>query len=247
MLRTAAAVLVVAGVACAATPAAERVHLVAPGVRVLNTPLGGLTSEPALAEVQKAFARPLTIVFRGETITPSPRDFGASASVRQAVRSALSATRGSKVKLQVELSQSAIETYVDGLALRFDMAPKPTRVIGANADGPVIRTGKVGLEVQKATMVAAIEQELTTGSRSPLVLSVAAVSPRRTSSSFGPVVVIDRHLNILKLYSGTRLVHTFHVATGQTDLPDAQRDLRHRRQAAQSVVDARRRHPGPRG
>jgi lipoprotein-anchoring transpeptidase ErfK/SrfK len=193
--------------------------MVAPGVRVLNTPLGGLTSEPALAEVQNEFAKPLRVVFRGETLTLSPRDLGASASIRQAVRSALSATSGSKVRLRVQISRSTIATWVEGLALRFDTPPKPTKVIGANAGGPVIRTGKVGLAVEKETMAAAIEQQLLTGSRAPLVLSVEAVPPHKTSSSFGPVIVIDRSVNSLKLYSGTRLVHTFHVATGQTVYP----------------------------
>jgi len=219
VLRTAIAVLAVAGVACAATPAAERLQLVAPGVSVLKTRLGGLTSEPALNQVSKAFARPITIVFRGETFSVSPQQLGARADVEQAVRHALSADRGARVPLHVTVSTNAIAAYVDGLAHRYDTAPRQTRVIGANADGPEIRTGKVGLAVEKATMAAALEQALATGSRAPLVLMVSAVPPHKTSSTFGPVIVIDRHANVLELYSSTRLVHTFHVATGQAIYP----------------------------
>jgi lipoprotein-anchoring transpeptidase ErfK/SrfK len=219
VLRTAIAVLAVAGVACAATPAAERLQQVAPGVKVLNIRLGGLTSEPALTQVSKAFARPITIVFRGETFSISPQQLGAHAAADQAVRRALSADRGTRVQLQVSVSSSAVTTYVDELARRYNTPPRQTRVIGANANGPVIRTGKVGLAVEKATMEAALEQELSTGSRAPLVLMVSAVPPHTTSSSFGPVIVINRHANVLKLYSSTRLVHTFHVATGQAVYP----------------------------
>jgi hypothetical protein len=219
VLRTAIAAFVVAGIACAATPAAERLHQVAPGVQVLGTRVGGLTSEPAMHHLTRAFARPITIVFRGETLSVSPAQLGAQADVGQAVRKALSASDRTRVPLHVTFSDRAVSAYVDRLAHRYDMAPRSSRLLGATDRGPVIRTGQVGLSVDKARMTAALEQALSTGSRAPLVLTVAAVPPHKTRSNFGPVIVINRGENTLRLYSGTRFVHLFRVATGQSIYP----------------------------
>jgi lipoprotein-anchoring transpeptidase ErfK/SrfK len=219
VLRAAVAVAVAAGIACAAAPAAEQVHAIAPGVKVLGLRVGGLTSQPARHRIEAAFNRPLKIVYRGETIVVSPDSLGMRASVDRAVRSALAATPYSRIGLPVKFSDQAVATYVDGLARRFGRKPTSAEVIGADANGPVFREGHLGLAVARETMRKAIEQELATGSRAPLVLMMSAVRPATTVASYGSIVVIDRAANTLRLYSSTRLVRTFHVATGQAIYP----------------------------
>jgi lipoprotein-anchoring transpeptidase ErfK/SrfK len=57
------------------------------------------------------------------------------------------------------------------------------------------------------------------GSRTPIELVTSPVAPRQTLAKLGPVIVIDRGGNSLKLYDAKRLVRTFHVATGQARYP----------------------------
>jgi lipoprotein-anchoring transpeptidase ErfK/SrfK len=62
-------------------------------------------------------------------------------------------------------------------------------------------------------------QLLQDGTRAPLQLLTQAVPAQRTVANFGPVIVVTRGVNTLKLYDGRRLVRTFHVATGQSAYP----------------------------
>jgi len=217
--RTAVASLSAAGIACTAAPAAEQFQTIAPGVRVFGAHVGGLTLEPARQRIEVALQRPIAIVYRGEVLTVTPRQLGASARLNVALRSALSARAHSRIDLRVGYSQDAIERYVAGLARRYNRAPQPARVVGATARGPVIRDGKVGLAVEQPTLNAALAQQLSTGARRPLVLLMEAVPPQRTAANFGPVIVIDRETNTLRFYSTTKLVRQFPVATGQAIYP----------------------------
>jgi lipoprotein-anchoring transpeptidase ErfK/SrfK len=192
---------------------------IAPGVRVFGTPVGGLTAQPARRQIEQAFARQIEIVYRGQPILVPPAQLGAHASVDRAVRAALGATPGSRISLPIAFSKQAVVAYVDRLNARFGRKPKSAEVIGATARGPVFSESRLGLAVEKETMTRALEQQLSSGFRTPLVLLMKAVQPARTAASFGPIVVIDRSANTLRLYSSTQLVRTFNVATGQAVYP----------------------------
>jgi lipoprotein-anchoring transpeptidase ErfK/SrfK len=219
LLRSAVAVVAVAGIACTTAPASEKVHVIAPGVKVLGAPVGGLTPQAARAQIQRAFTRPIEIVYRGRPILVSPRALGARASIERAVRSALAATPRSRIALPVRFSKTAVSAYVDELNRRFGRKPVSSSVVGADGRGPLFSESRLGIAVEKDTMRAALEQQLSSGTRAPLVLLMKAVQPARTPASYGSIVVIDRGANTLRLYSSTRLVTTFHVATGQAVYP----------------------------
>ena len=219
VLRIAVASLLAAGIACTAAPASEQLQLIAPGVRVLETRVGGMTLDPARMRLQAALARPISIVYRGETLSVSPNAFGTEASVNRALRRALHARPRAKLELDVTYSPSAVYWYVDRLAHRYNRAPHPAAVTGATPQGPLIREGKVGLAVEKSTLSAAIAQELTTGARRPLVVLMDAVVPKHTAANLGSVIVINRAANSLTLYDSRTPVRTFHVATGQYAYP----------------------------
>ena len=74
----------------------------------------------------------------------------------------------------------------------------------------------VSAEVEDRTLLV---QLLRDGTRAPLQLLTQPVPAKRTVANFGPVIVITRGVNTLKLYNGRRLVRTFHVATGQAAYP----------------------------
>jgi lipoprotein-anchoring transpeptidase ErfK/SrfK len=219
VLKTAVAVLAAAGIACAAAPAAEQTHAIAPGVTVLGARVGGLTAQPARHRIEATFARPIEIVYRGETIKVTPESLGTRASIDRAVRSALAATPRSRIGLPVTFSDKAVAAYIDTLAKQYGRKARNAEVVGADANGPIFREGHLGLAVEQKTMRAAIEQQLSTGTRAPLVLMMGAVQPTRTVASFGSIVVINRAANTLKLYRSGALYRTFHVATGQAVYP----------------------------
>jgi lipoprotein-anchoring transpeptidase ErfK/SrfK len=219
VLKAAIAVAVAAGIACTQAPASQRTHTIAPGVTVLGAHLGGLTVQPALQRIERRYTRPITIVYRGETLTVAPQELGTTASAERAVRAALSATPRSRIGLPIRFSQGAVDAYVAKLAVQFDLKPRSAHLTGATSSGPSFTRTRVGLAVEQDAMRDAIEQQLVSGARTPIALAVGAVQPARTPASYGAIVVIDRGANTLKLYRATHLVRSFGVATGQAVYP----------------------------
>jgi lipoprotein-anchoring transpeptidase ErfK/SrfK len=197
VLRTLAAIVAAAGLAAAAAPASEQMPAIARGVDVAGVSVARLSAEPARARIDAAFSQPVTIVAgkRQETIVPAAVD--AKSNVDAAVSSALAATPGSRIALPVTYSRPKAAKLVALLAARYDRAPVDAKVVGA----------------------AALERLLRDGTRTPLKLITRAVPARRTTAHFGPILVVTRGINTLRLYDGKKLVRTFPVATGQSIYP----------------------------
>ena len=68
-------------------------------------------------------------------------------------------------------------------------------------------------------MRKAVTRILRAGTHRSLVLLTRPVLPGRTRATFGPVIVVTRGANTLRLYRGGKLVRTFPVATGQAIYP----------------------------
>jgi lipoprotein-anchoring transpeptidase ErfK/SrfK len=219
VLRIAAALVVAAGLACAAAPASTPTRTIAGGVTVAGVRVGGLTAEPARRRIEASFLRPLRIVTPRGVTPVDPARAGAVVDVDAAVASALTATPRSSIAVPVRYSPKLAAAIVDDLARRFDRAPVSASVIGADVDGPRFSPSKPGLAVDRKTMRTAIGQLLRDGSRAPLRLVTHPVPAPRTAASFGPVIVITRGANTLRLYRGKRLVRSFRVATGQAIYP----------------------------
>jgi lipoprotein-anchoring transpeptidase ErfK/SrfK len=219
LLRTLVAIVAAAGLACAAAPASTPTRSIPLGVSISGVTVGGLSSEPARARVESAFERSIRVTFRHRNIWIRPDELGAGLSVEAAVTSALAATPGSRIALPVRYSHKEVATVVRRLARRFDRAAVDSTVIGAAASGPVYSPAKAGLAVDRRTMASALTQVLRNGTREPLTLLTHPVAPKLTPGTFGPVIVITRGTNTLRLYRGTELVRTFRVATGQAIYP----------------------------
>ena len=218
-LRTFAAVVAAAGLACAAAPASTPTPLIAPGVSVSGVHIGGLSSEPARARIEQAFSRPVAIRASDRVVSVSPGQVGARSSIDAAVTAALAATPGSSIRLPTRIYGNRIAAVVAKLAHRYDRAPVDASVTGADSGGPIFAPAKAGLAVDTKTMAAALGQALRSGKRQSLILVTHPVPPTRTPSNFGPVIVISRSANQLTLYDGTSAVRTFAVATGQAIYP----------------------------
>ena len=181
--------------------------------------VGGLSAEPARARVETAFERSIRVTFHGRNIWIRPEQLGAGLSIDAAVTSALAATPGSGIALPVRYSRRQVGDVVARLAHRFDRPAVDASVIGAAGSGPLFSEPKTGLAVDRRTMQTALAQVLRDGTRAPLTLLTHPVPPRRTAATFGPVIVITRGANTLRLYRGQSLVRTFRVATGQAIYP----------------------------
>jgi len=219
VLKTLAALLCSAGLACAAAPASTPAHLIARGVTVSGVPVGGLTAEPARDRITTSLALPIRIATPGGVTTVDPARAGAVADVDAGLASAFAARPGAGVTVPVRYSVGRVAEIAGDLAARFERPPIDATVIGADARGPRFTPAKAGVAVDRRTIGAAVGDLLSTGARSPLTLGTTSVPPRRTVASFGPVIVVDRGANTLRLYDGTRLVRTFRVATGQAIYP----------------------------
>jgi hypothetical protein len=219
LLRTLVAIAAAAGLACAAAPASTPTRSIPFGVSISGVKVGGLSSEPARARVEAAFVRSIRVTFQHRNIWISPEQLGAGLSIDAAVTSALAATPRSRIELPVRYSRTQVADVVGRLAHRFDRAAVDSTVTGATANGPVYSEAKAGLAVDRRTMASALAEVLRNGTRAPLTLLTHPVAPTLTPGTFGPVIVITRSTNALRLYRGTVLVRSFRVATGQAIYP----------------------------
>jgi lipoprotein-anchoring transpeptidase ErfK/SrfK len=219
VLKTIAALVVAAGIACTTAPAAETLHVISAGVSVAGTTIGGMIAQPAGSRIRTRFMRPIVVVYRGRTYSASPARFRARPAIDAAVRTALSAGPGRRIPLPVRYSSGAVALYVDAIAARVYRAPRNAALLGATDAGPTFRDARRGLAVDEPAMNRAIERQLASGVRRPLELATEPIAPARTVGDFRAIVVIDRAANTLRLFRGDRLVRRFQVATGQPAYP----------------------------
>jgi lipoprotein-anchoring transpeptidase ErfK/SrfK len=219
VLRTFAALVAAAGLACAAAPASEPTTVIPAGVTVSGLHVGGLSAEPARAAVDAAFTRPVTITYGSRQTVIDPDQLGAKVDADAAVGSALAATPRSRIALPVSYSAARAARVVDNLAGRVDRPPVAADVVGATAAGPEFTPSRPGVAVDVNAMLGAVPRLLSDSTRAPLQLITRPVPAKRTVARFGPVIVVTRATNTLRLYNGRRLVRTFPVATGQAIYP----------------------------
>ena len=219
MLKTLAALVCSAGLACAAAPASTPAHVISHGVTVSGVRVGGLTAEPARRRITASLLRPIQISTPHGVTSVDPARAGAVADVDAALTSALAARRSKSVTVPIEFPAERAAAIVSDLAAEFDRPAVNATVIGADAKGPQFTPARAGVAVDRRTMGAAVGDLLRSGERTPLTLLTNVVPPKRTAANFGPVIVVNRGANTLRLYSGMRLVRTFRVATGQSIYP----------------------------
>ena len=178
-----------------------------------------MTAVPARDRITAALLSPIQITTPNGVTTIDPARAGAVADIDAALAAALAARPGRSLTVPVEYSADRAATIVSDLAATFDTPAVNATVTGADAAGPVFSAAKAGVAVDRRTMGAAIGDLLRSGEHTPLTLKTNVVPPKRTAANFGPVIVVNRAANTLRLYNGTKLVRTFRVATGQSIYP----------------------------
>jgi lipoprotein-anchoring transpeptidase ErfK/SrfK len=193
--------------------------VIAHGVVVSGVRVGGMTAEPARHRITASLTSPIRIATPEGVTTIDPAHAGAVADIDAALTSALAARPGSKLTVPVEYSADRAAAIVSELAAQFDRPAVSATVIGADDAGPLFTSARSGVAVDRRTLGAAIGELLRSGERTPLTLLTHVVPPKRTAAGFGPVIVVNRGTNTLRLYNGPKLVRTFRVATGQSIYP----------------------------
>jgi L,D-transpeptidase catalytic domain len=219
MLRSAGLLLVFVLLACAAAPASSQMPAIAPGVSVAGVAVGGLTSEPARAKLTRAFSRAIPIKRGDRRWWASPGRLGAGAGVDAAVSRALSARTGDSVELGVTSSPAAVRRFVARVARSFDRRPVDAQLLGLSPNGLRFSKERWGVAVRRWALEHQLRRALERNRRAPLRLPVRLLRPKQTIAAFGPVIVIWRGANTLRLYDGLNLVRTFQVATGTSTYP----------------------------
>jgi lipoprotein-anchoring transpeptidase ErfK/SrfK len=199
------------------TTAALPGNVVPADVRVAGVDVGGLSPADAVTAVQTAFAQPLAVVVDRSRLRLDPTRF-ATAYAALAVARAKASPARTQVVLTVNVNGPALRAWVERLGKRFDRASADAAV--ALVQGrPRVSPDKVGRRLDTGALTRAVVTALQKGSRTPVRVHTRSVAPTVSTSTFGPVIVINRSLNRLQLYNGKRLVRNFKVATGQAIYP----------------------------
>jgi L,D-transpeptidase catalytic domain/Putative peptidoglycan binding domain len=238
-------------VAEAASPPPKRI---APWVKVEGVKVGGLNPHIAFRRVTAAYAKPVRFALGQERWARTPTGLGAVADVEGAISQALDARAGETVSIGVRVDPEVVRRYVRSLDRRYRIEPVDAALIGLVGGRPSISDEKTGREVRRGWMTHAIVNRLNSTVRRPLPLALRELKPTVRKSEFGPVIVIQRGVNVLTLYDGEQTVRTFGVATGSSEYPspagtwsivDKQRDPWWRPPDSDWAKDAKPIPPGP--
>ncbi len=202
-------------------PAQPRLpRLIAPGITVGGTLVGGLTAREARLVVRRAFERPLTLVVSPtRKLEVTPTQLGARAEVDAAVRRALAYRRyGLNVPLPVAVPRAQVDRFVQRLGSRLDRAPVDSQ-LKLRRLRPFATRAVPGRRLNRVLLTRAILRGLRSHEREPVVVPFRVLEPSLTPQTIGHVIVIRRGEKRLYLYDGTRFVRRFQVATGQASYP----------------------------
>ena len=194
------------------------VPLIATGVTIDGVDVGGLSADQAVAAVRAAFDEPLVLRFLRTTISVSPSLLGMRVSADAAVARALAAAPGTALALRAGYGKAKVKAFIAKIANRFDRKPESSRLL-FRAERPVVTKPVLGRTLDRAKAFTAVTQQIVHATRAPITLKAKVMQPPVTPKTIGPVIVIKRGSNQLRLYDGAKLVRWFRVATGQNIYP----------------------------
>jgi len=198
----------------------QQPRLIAAGITVGGTLVGGLSAREAKDVLRAAFTKPLKLVVSPtRTITVDPRELGASAYVGGAVKRALAYRRaGLNIPLTVRVPVSNVDRYARRLGHQFDRAAVDSHWV-LRMLRPFPTQPALGRHLNRVLTTRAIVAVLRANVREPIQLSFRMLQPKATPDSIGHAIVIRRGENRLYLYNGRHFVRRFQVATGQSSYP----------------------------
>ena len=197
--------------------------LIAAGVTVGGTLVGGLTPTEAREIVKQRFGRPLTLVMAsGKKIIVRPRELGAASHLTEAIKLAARVKRpGFVVPLKVDVPRSNVERFVTAIAKRTRRAPVDA-TLKLRKFVPFATRDAPGRRLKRVIATRAIVHALKIHERQPVVLPFEELKPAVTQDMLGNAIVIRRGSNRLLFYhvgSAPKLIRSFGIATGRSQYP----------------------------
>jgi lipoprotein-anchoring transpeptidase ErfK/SrfK len=199
------------------TPPSSGEAVLPRGVRIAGVKVAGLPVAEAVAEVQGAFSKPLPVIVDKTTLLLDPTTVATAYAATAVARARISAT-GSNVKLAVAIHGPALRQWVATVKQRFAKPAVDATLTFKNAK-PVIKPAVPGSALSTSILLQRLTAALASNSRLPVRVKTRAVQPSVPTGTYSSVIVINRAQNRLFLFDETKLVRTFHVATGQAIYP----------------------------
>ena len=205
-------------------PKPRQAARIAAGVSIAGIHVGGLAYGPAYSAVSVAFRSYLALRLGDKAIGISPWKLGAKPHIGPAVLRALRAKPGTDVQMVVSVHRSIVESYIDGIARRFDRDVADAHVVLRDLQ-PVVMPEVEGRKVDRKAAVVAIVQALQRNERGRIEIPATIKKPTVKSDSIDPIIVIRRDSKALYFYRQVKVgepvqfVRSFPVATGQPIYP----------------------------
>ena len=206
------------------TPVPPPPKLIAAGVTIGGTLVGGLTAVEAREVVATRFAKPLVLRVgpSGAHVVVTPRELGVSSQLDGALQLATRVRRpGFPVPLKVEVDRRKVERLVASLGKRFHRTPLDAS-LKLRKLTPFATKDVPGRRLKEVIASRSIVHAMRTQMRDPLELPFETLAPSVTSVDLGHAIVIRRGSNQLFLYevaANAKLVRRFKVATGRSQYP----------------------------
>ncbi len=205
------------------TPLPPQSKVIAAGVTIGGTLVGGLTAAEARDLVTSRFARPLRLVGGpGSRITVTPRELGAVPDIDSAVGLAARVKRpGFAVPLNVAVTAPKVNRLVASLAKRFQREPADATLRLHNLK-PIATRDVPGRRLKPIVATRVIVLALKTQRRGLLDLPFEKIEAPIKSDTLGRAIVIRRGSNELHYYrvgTNSKLIRMFKVATGLPEYP----------------------------
>ena len=197
--------------------------LIAAGVTIGGTLVGGLTATEAREVVKDRFAKPLKLVVTPRAkVVLTPQALGAAAHLKEAVELAVRVRRaGFVVPLKVDVQRAKVERLVARLAKQYRREPVDAQL--RMRDLKPFATREVpGRRVKEVIAARTIVKALKTHERTPVQLPLEELEPAVTANDLGRAIVIRRSSKELLLYkvaNEPKLIREFKVATGRSEYP----------------------------
>lgn len=223
------------GQGAATTPTAPQfpAGVIASGVTIGGVDVSNLPALDARQRVYEQFVTPrrapLPVTFRGKSFTIAPDAVGYRADVDAAILRAFQVFPVPGTTEDVPVTQSIrrakLKDVLTWRATQYEVSGKDALVV-LRGKQPIIRRAVLGSEINVPRSMAVVEPALVTARpATPVPLVEKRVRP--TSTSVGPVIVIDKGAFKLRLYRGTttprgtvmKRIRTYPIAIGQPAYP----------------------------
>jgi lipoprotein-anchoring transpeptidase ErfK/SrfK len=200
--------------AAADTPPSPAV--IADGVQIGSVDVSGMTAEEATTAVQDAYFAPVVLHVGHRGVSVSPHHFHTALPLGPAVQTALMAMPDTAVKFTPTLDTKLVAKWVKTLAAKTYRAPVAGTLL-LRHNRPFYTHAHPGRALRPFPTRMLIQDSILAGTRTVITAPLKKLDAATVKSQ--PVIVIHRGSNRLYLYSGTRLVRVFPVATGQPAWP----------------------------